>query len=57
MDALYTALLSSLNGLLPTAVQADYANFNELLAYVLTISLIYLFLLKPLLKLVGIIKR
>lgn len=57
MDLIYTTILNLLNGLLPSAQLADFQGLNELLAYAMTISLIYLLLLKPILKLIGVIKK
>lgn len=57
MDALFQAISDLLDGLLPTAVLADFQGLNDLLAYVLTITLVYSFILKPVLKITGIIKK
>ena len=50
MDGIYTALLDLLNGLVPSAQQANFEGLNELLAYVLTVWLVYIFIFAPLFK-------
>ena len=57
MDALYQGISDLLDALLPSALLADYQGLNDLLAYILTVGLIYLFLLKPIFKLIGVIKK
>jgi len=57
MDALYTAIKSMLDSLIPTANLSTYEDMNNIFAYIITMTVIYLFLLKPLLKLIGIVKK
>lgn len=57
MDALFVAISDLLDALIPTALLADFQGLNDILAYVLTITLVYSFILKPVLKLTGIIKK
>jgi hypothetical protein len=40
MDSLYQGILDLLDGLIPSAVTADFSGLNEVLAYMLTIGLI-----------------
>jgi len=58
MDALFQAVVDILNGLLPTgdSLTLDFTTMNEFLAYVITIGVIWVFLLKPLLKLLRLSK-
>ena len=57
MDTLYQAILDLLNGLIPEAQLSTWGNFNEFLAYVTVIVLIYTFLFYPLKKLLGKVFR
>jgi hypothetical protein len=58
MDALFQAVVDLLNGLLPDgeSLTLDFTTMNEFLAYVITIGVIWVFLLKPLLKLLRLSK-
>jgi hypothetical protein len=58
MDALFEAIVEILNSLLPAAEELtlDFSTINELLAYVITVGVIWVFLLKPLLKLLRLSK-
>jgi hypothetical protein len=58
MDALFEAIVEILNSLLPAAedLTLDFSTINELLAYVITVGVIWVFLLKPLLKLLRLSK-
>ena len=56
MDLLYNAILSLLNGLIPSAQLADFQGLNELLAYIITIALIYGVFIRPILKLIKVVK-
>jgi hypothetical protein len=58
MDALFEAIVDILNSLLPTgeSLTLDFTTINEFLAYVITIGVIWVFLLKPLLKLLRLSK-
>jgi hypothetical protein len=58
MDALFEAIVDILNSLLPTgeSLTMDFTTINEFLAYVITIGVIWVFLLKPLLKLLRLSK-
>jgi len=57
MDALFTGISNLLDGLIPSALLSNFQGLNDLLSYILTVGLIYVFLLKPLLKLIGIVKK
>jgi len=57
MDALFNGIKDLLDALIPSALLSTFQGLNDLLAYVLTISLIYGIILKPILKLTGIIKK
>jgi hypothetical protein len=58
MDALFESIVEILNSLLPAAEELtlDFSTINELLAYVITVGVIWVFLLKPLLKLLRLSK-
>jgi hypothetical protein len=58
MDALFEAIVDILNSLLPSGEELtlDFSSINEFLAYVLTVGVIWVFLLKPLLKLLRLSK-
>ena len=58
MDALFESIVEILNSLLPAAEELtlDFSTINELLAYVITVGVIWAFLLKPLLKLLKLSK-
>jgi hypothetical protein len=58
MDALFEAIVEILNSLLPTGetLTLDFTSINEFLAYVITIGVIWVFLLKPLLKILRLSK-
>jgi hypothetical protein len=58
MDALFEAIVEILNSLLPSGetLSMDFSTINEFLAYVITIGVIWVFLLKPLLKLLRLSK-
>jgi hypothetical protein len=58
MDALFQAIVDILNSLLPTGEELtlDFSSINEFLAYVITVGVIWVFLLKPLLKLLRLSK-
>ena len=56
MDIIFTTLSDLLDGLIPSALLADFQGLNDLLAYILTILIIYTFLFKPLLKMFRVIK-
>jgi len=58
MDALFEAIVDILNSLLPTGedLTLDFSSINEFLAYVITVGVIWVFLLKPLLKLLRLSK-
>jgi hypothetical protein len=58
MDALFQAIVDILNSLLPSGEELtlDFSSINEFLAYVITVGVIWVFLLKPLLKLLRLSK-
>jgi hypothetical protein len=58
MDALFQAIVDILNSLLPSGedLTLDFSSINEFLAYVITVGVIWVFLLKPLLKLLRLSK-
>jgi hypothetical protein len=58
MDALFEAIVDILNSLLPSGedLTLDFSSINEFLAYVITVGVIWVFLLKPLLKLLRLSK-
>jgi hypothetical protein len=58
MDALFNAINEILNSLLPEGIELtlELTTLNEFLAYVITIGVIWVFLLKPLLKLLRLSK-
>jgi hypothetical protein len=53
MDILFDTINDLLNSLIPVGSElaTEFASLNELLAYVLTLGVIYTFLFKPILKL------
>jgi hypothetical protein len=56
MDTLYQSILDILDGLIPSAVTADFSGLNEVLAYFITISLLWGIILRPLLRVLRIMK-
>jgi hypothetical protein len=58
MDALFQAVVDILNSLIPTgeSLTLDFTSINEFLAYIITVGVIWVFLLKPLLKLLRLSK-
>ena len=56
MDTLYTSILNFLNSFLPSAQQSTFGDINELLAYFLTVTLLWMILIRPILKAVKVIK-
>ena len=56
MDFIFTTLSDLLDGLLPTAVLADFQGLNDLLAYVLTILIVWAVIFRPMLKLFKVVK-
>lgn len=56
MDTLYTSILNFLNSFIPSAQQSTFGDINELLAYFLTIALLWMILIRPLLKVVKVVK-
>jgi hypothetical protein len=56
MDTLFTTILDLLNGLMPSALLTTFEGLNEILAYVITISLIWGVLLRPVLKAFKVVK-
>jgi hypothetical protein len=58
MDALFQSIVDILNSLLPSGEELtlDFSSINEFLAYVITVGVIWVFLLKPLLKLLRLSK-
>jgi hypothetical protein len=56
MDTLFQGILDILDGLIPSAVTADFSGLNEVLAYIITISLLWGIILRPLLRVLRIMK-
>lgn len=56
MDIIYTTFKDILDGLIPSANLAQFQGLNDLLAYLLTVIIVWGALLRPLLKLARIIK-
>ena len=56
MDLLFTAIKDLLDSIIPSgsALATEFATFNEFLAYVITLTIIWTFLLKPLLKILRL---
>ena len=57
MDALFQGISNILDGLIPSALLSEFQGLNDILAYAITIGLVYAIILKPILKITGIIKR
>lgn len=47
MDFIYITLEEFLNSLVPSGMESTWGNLNEVLAYVLTLCLIYFVFIKP----------
>lgn len=47
MDFIYTTLKSFLDSLIPSSMESTWGNINEILAYVLTLCLIWFVFVKP----------
>ena len=58
MDVLFETITNLLNSMIPTgaALVGELTTLNEFLAYVITIGIIWAFLLRPLLKILRLIK-
>jgi hypothetical protein len=58
MDVLFETIIDLLNGLIPTGatIYGELATLNEFLAYIITVGIIWVFLLRPLLKLLRLNK-
>ena len=56
MDLLFTSILDLLNGLIPSALTAEFQGLNEILTYFITIMLIWAVIFRPLLKLFRVIR-
>jgi len=56
MDTLYNAISDLLDGLIPSALLSDFQGLNDFLAYILTVSLIYGLLIRPIFKLIKVVK-
>jgi len=54
-ETFYEIINTFLLGFFSTTIQTDYADFLELLSFILTLAFIYLFLLRPLYRLAMII--
>jgi len=54
MDALFNAILTILNALIPSAQEATFQGLNELLAYIISVLLLYTVLVRPILRLFGV---
>jgi len=56
MDALYIGIKAILDGLIPSAELSTFQGLNDVLAYGLTIVMIWGIILKPVLKLMKVVK-
>jgi hypothetical protein len=57
MEIFYETFLDLLNAMFPSGVlTTELASLNELLAYMITITVLYVFLLRPFLKLLKVVK-
>jgi hypothetical protein len=58
MDILFETITDLLNSLIPTGsiLELELATLNEFLAYVISIGIFWVFLLKPLLKILRLTK-
>ena len=56
MDLLYTTILNLLNSLIPSAQLGDFEGLNEIMAYIITIAIIYGAFIRPILKLIKVVK-
>lgn len=54
MDAFYIAIRDIFNLILPTAQQSTFGALNDFLAYVITITILYLTIGRPILKILGV---
>ena len=57
MDALFLGIKALLDALVPSALLSTFQGLNDVLAYAITVGLIWAIILKPILKIVGIVKR
>lgn len=51
MDEFYTAVLTFLNSLLPSAIDASYLDMNEFIAYLFTMAVFVCFVVLPIFSL------
>jgi hypothetical protein len=58
MDILFQTIVDLLDSLIPTGslLDGEIATLNQFLAYFITLSIIWVFLLRPLLKLLRLTK-
>lgn len=58
MDILFETITDLLNSLVPagSTLATEFATLNELIAYLLTLGIIYRFFLYPLMKLLRLVK-
>ena len=58
MDILFQTIIDLLDSLVPTGatISGELATLNEFLAYIITVGIIWVFLLRPLLKLLRLNK-
>lgn len=56
MDTLFQEILNVLNNLIPSALTTDFSGLNEVLAYFITITLVWGIVIRPLLKAVRLLK-
>jgi hypothetical protein len=58
MEILMENLIELLNSLIPTGstLGTEFASLNEIIAYLLTLGIIWSFLLRPILKLFRLVK-
>lgn len=59
MEILFETIESLLNSLLPAGSEllTEFSSFNELIAYLLTLSMLYAVLIRPILRLIGVVKK
>lgn len=58
MDIFFETINDLLNSLIPAGsnLATEFASFNELLSYFLTISIMWLFFIRPILKMFRLVK-
>lgn len=56
MDTIFSTISDVLDGLIPSALLADFQGLNDILAYIVTIGLVWGILIRPLLKAFKVVK-